>query len=100
MLDINLIRNEPDTVKAAVRARQNPELAATVDQILLSDTRRRELLKQVETLKADRNTASKAIGRTKDPAERQTRIAEQQGLGERIAGLDETVRQVEEQLQA
>jgi len=99
MLDINLIRNEPDKVKAAVRARQNPELAATVDQILLADTRRRELLKQVETLKADRNTASKAIGRTKDPAERQARIAEQQGIGERIAGLDETVRQVEEQLQ-
>jgi seryl-tRNA synthetase len=100
MLDINLIRNEPDKVKAAVRARQNPELAETVDQVLQLDMRRRELLKEVETLKADRNTASKAIGRTKDTAEREARIAEQQGMGERIAGLDEGVRQVEEQLQA
>ena len=99
MLDINLIRNEPDRVKAAVRARQNPELAETVDQISLLDTRRRELLKQVETLKAERNAASKAIGRTKDPAEREARIAEQQGMGERIAALDESVRQVDEQLQ-
>jgi len=99
MLDINLIRNEPEKVKAAVRARQNPDLADTVDQISLLDLRRRELLKEVETLKADRNTASKTIGRTKDAAERQARIAEQQGLGERIAALDETVRQVEEQLQ-
>jgi seryl-tRNA synthetase len=99
MLDINLIRNEPDKVKAAMRARQNPELADSVDQVLSLDTHQRELLKEVETLKADRNTASKTIGRTKDPAERQARIAEQQGMGERIAGLDETVRQVDEQLQ-
>ena len=99
MLDITLIRNEPDKVKAAVRARQNPELEATVDQILILDARRRELLKEVETLKADRNAASKAISRIKDPAEREARIAEQKGMGERIGLLDETVRQVEEQLQ-
>src|SRR5262245_12995354 len=99
MLDLNLIRNEPQAVKAAVRARQNPELEATVDQVLSLDTRRRELLKDVEALKAERNTASKAISRTQDPAERQTLIAEQKGMGERIAGLDENVRQVEEQLQ-
>jgi seryl-tRNA synthetase len=99
MLDITLIRNEPDKVKAAVRTRQNPELEATVDQILILDARRRELLKEVETLKAERNAASKAISRTKDAAEREARIAEQKGMGERIAALDETVRQVEEQLQ-
>src|SRR5258706_5391908 len=99
MLDINLIRNEPDRVKAAVLARQNPELVAAIDQSLSLDVRRRELLKEVETRKADRNTASKAIGRTKDPAEREALIAEQKGIGERIAELDEQVRQVEEQLQ-
>ncbi len=99
MLDITIIRNEPNMVKAAVRARQNPELEATVDQALTLDASRRELLKQVETLKADRNTASKAISRAKDPAERQALIGEQKGMGERIAALDESVRQVEEQLQ-
>ncbi len=99
MLDSNLIRNEPDKVKAAVRARQNPDLAATVDQIQALDARRRELLKEVETLKADRNTASKAISRLKDAAEREAKIAEQKGMGERIAGLDESVRQVDNDLQ-
>src|SRR5712692_4613895 len=99
MLDINLIRNEPDKIKAAVRARQNPELEATVDQILVLDARRRELLKEVETFKAERNAASKAISRLKDPAEREARIADQKGMGERIAALDDTVRQVEGQLQ-
>jgi seryl-tRNA synthetase len=100
MLDLNLIRNETETVKAAVRTRQTPELEATVDQILALDRRRRELLKEVESLKAERNSASKAISRLKEPTEREARIAKQKGMGERIAALDETVRQVDEQLRA
>ncbi len=100
MLDLNLIRNDPDLVKAAVRNRQNPELAATVDQIIQLDLRRRELLKEVETLKADRNTASKDIGRTKDPAERAAKIQQQQGLGDRIGALDTAVREVDLELEA
>ena len=99
MLDINLIRNEPETVRAMLRDRQNPELAPVVDDIATADARRRELLKEVETLKADRNAASKAISRLKDPAEREARIAEQKGMGERIAGLDDEVRTVDAQLQ-
>ncbi len=83
-----------------MRARQNPELVSIVDEVLAQDARRRELLKEVEALKAERNTASKAISRLKDAAEREAKIAEQKGMGERIAGLDESVRQVDEQLQA
>jgi seryl-tRNA synthetase len=100
MLDINLIRNEPEVVKAAVRNRQEPALAATVDEILALDQRRRELLQEVETLKAERNLASKEISRLKDPAERETRIQAQKGLGDRIAALDSDVRAVDDQLQA
>jgi seryl-tRNA synthetase len=99
MLDINLIRNDPDLVKAAVRNRQNPELAGTVDAVLELDLRRRELLKDVEQLKAERNAASKDIGRTKDPAEREAKIQQQQGLGERIGALDAAVREVDQQLE-
>ena len=100
MLDINLIRNEPEVVKAAVRSRQEPALAGTVDEILRLDARRRELLKEVETLKAERNAASKAISRLKDPAERESKISEQKGMGERITELDAAVRPVDEQLEA
>ena len=60
MLDLNLIRTDPELVKAAVRSRQNPELAATVDAIIELDLRRRELLKEVETLKAASNQAQEA----------------------------------------
>jgi seryl-tRNA synthetase len=99
MLDINLIRNEPEVVKAALRNRQDPNLQGAVDEIIAADARRRELLKTVETLKADRNAASKAISRLKDAAEREAKIAEQQGMGERIAGIDAEVRAVDAQLE-
>lgn len=100
MLDINIVRMQPEAVKQALQARQEPALAVAVDDILALDGRRRELLKEVETLKAERNTVSKEIGKMKDAAAREAKIAEQKGVGEKIAALDEEVRRVEEKLTA
>jgi seryl-tRNA synthetase len=100
MLDLTLLRTQPDLVKQAVTQRQNPELIAVVDDVLALDVKRRELLKEVETLKAERNAASKAIGKMKDAAEREAKIAEQKGLGDKITALDADVRQVDADLDA
>ena len=64
MLDIKLIREQPELVKAGIARRGDDP--AIVDLILGLDTRRRELLNQVENLKATRNAVSKAIGKMKD----------------------------------
>ena len=61
MLDINLIRENPDLVRTSLRNRQMD--ASPVDEILRLDEKRRSLLTQVEALKAERNTVSKEIGR-------------------------------------
>ncbi len=95
MLDINLIRNQPDQVKASMRARR---VDAPIDRVLELDSQRRSLLTEVEQLKAQRNAASKAIAGIKDPAAKRAKIDEQKGLGDRIAALDEQVRQVEADL--
>ena len=100
MLDINLIRSQPDLVRQAVQNRQDAALAAAVDDVLRLDVQRREALRQVETLKADRNRVSKEIGKMKDAAARQAKIDEQKGLGDQIAGLDAQVRAVDEKLTA
>ncbi len=100
MLDINLIRTQPDLVKTAIRNRQDPALADTVNDILALDKKRRELLKEVETLKAERNAVSKEIGRMKDAEARAAKIAEQKGLGDKIDALDAEVKQVEAGLDA
>ena len=68
MLDINLIREQPEVVRTSLRDRQmDPGI---VDEVAALDMQRRALLGQVETLKAERNAASKEISKMKDPAER------------------------------
>jgi len=98
MLDINLFRETPDLVRKALADRQMD--GGPVDRILRLDADRRALLGQVEALKAERNTVSKEIGRSKDAAERQQKIEAMRLVGERIAALDEQVRLVDENLTA
>jgi len=100
MLDINLIRTQPDLVKQSLRDRQNPEMIEVVDQALALDGKRREALREVEVLKAQRNTVSKEIGRMKDAAEREAKIIEQRTVNERIAALDADLRTIEADLEA
>ena len=96
MLDLNLIRENPDLVRQGLSKRQME--TAIVDEILTLDSQRRALLAEVEVLKAERNTVSREIGRSKDAAERQQKIEAMRVVGDNIAGLDEQVREVESRL--
>ncbi len=96
MLDINLIREQPDLVRKAMRERQLDP--SPVDSILALDERRRLLLTEVESLKAERNVVSKEIGILKDPVERQAKITSMRIVGDRIADLDKLVAQVDDEL--
>ncbi|NLF15575.1 MAG: serine--tRNA ligase, partial [Anaerolineaceae bacterium] len=95
MIDINLIRENPEQIKAAMVA-LNTE--APIDQILALDARRRELLTEVEALRAERNAASKEISRAKDPDERQSRIGAMRLVGDRIKALEDDLKGVEAEL--
>ena len=96
MLDINLIRENPDLVRTALKNRQME--SSPVDDILRLDEKRRTLLTQVEQLKAERNTVSKEIGKMKDAAERERKIAAMREVGDKIATLDKEVTDVEAEL--
>ncbi len=98
MLDINVLRTQPDLIKQGVLNRQDHALADKVDAVLALDQQRRDLLREVEALKAQRNTVSKDIGRMKDPAERDAKIAEQRQVNQRIDALSADLKQVDEQL--
>ncbi|MFN2156379.1 MAG: serine--tRNA ligase, partial [Anaerolineae bacterium] len=95
MLDINLIREKPDLVRAAMR---DLNADAPIDQILALDVRRRELLTETEALRAERNTVSKEISRTKDKEARQTKIDEMRVVGARIKELEGELKQIDEAL--
>jgi seryl-tRNA synthetase len=96
MIDINIIREDPQKVRQALQDRQM-ELEP-VERVLELDEQRRALIQEVENLKAERNTVSKEIGRMKDAGERQAKIDAMRAVGERIDALDEQLRQVEVQL--
>jgi seryl-tRNA synthetase len=95
MIDINLIREKPEMVKAAM-VDLNAE--APIDEILDLDARRRELLSEVEALRAERNTVSKEIGRMKDQAARQAKIERMRAVGDQIKRLEEGLKAVEADL--
>jgi seryl-tRNA synthetase len=95
MLDINVIREKPQAVKAAM-ADLNAE--APIDEILDLDARRRELLTEVEALRAERNAVSKEIGRTRDKEARQAKIEKMRVVGDRIQALETDLKTVESDL--
>jgi seryl-tRNA synthetase len=89
MLDIRLIRAEPDRVKAELAKVGSG--AALVDAVLEADRVRREAIQAVEALRAERTKASNRIRDMKDAAERERAIVETRALGDRIPAADEAV---------
>jgi seryl-tRNA synthetase len=98
MLDINIIRDQPEVVRKSLADRQME--TALVDQILELDRQRRLTIQDTENLKAQRNTVSKEIGKAKDPAVRQAKIEAMRQVGERISQLDESLSKIEDELNA
>ena len=81
MLDIALIREQPEWVKQQILKLNDPAAAARIDTILELDQQRRALLAESEAVQAGRNKLNKAIGRLRgdkkiDEATRATRAVE------------------------
>ena len=96
MLDINLIRENPEAARAGMRKRgMDP---SPVDEAVRLDARWREVLLEAEALKAERNAASKEIGKMKDKEAREAKIAESRAVGDKIKVLDEEIAKLESDL--
>lgn len=98
MLDLRLVRTQPDVVREAVKRRSAD---VPVDELLNADAAWRERLSEVERLKAERNEASAAIGERKRAGEDATEaIARMKGVSERIKALDVEVAELDERIKA
>lgn len=95
MLDINIIRNDPERVKQALRDLNDEASIPRIELIIELDERRRELLQSVEEMRAEKNKASKIIGQTRDPAERQAKVDQMKSLNARLAEQEAELRQIE-----
>jgi seryl-tRNA synthetase len=98
MLDMRLIREEPERVREALVKRQMDP--SSVDEILVLDERRRQLIQNVEEMRAERNAVSKEIGLMKDKNSRQAKIDAMRDLGAGLLEIETDLKQVEADLQA
>ena len=97
MIDIKLIRERTEWVKARLATRGGGD-EARVEEVLRCDEQRRKALVEVETLKATRNRVSKEIGALmgqKKLAEAEAKKVETRDLGEKIAALDKQAAEAE-----
>ncbi len=98
MLDIKIIREETEKVRAALaRRKENVD----IDKVLQTDERRREILYRAEQLKAHQNEVSKKIPEMKKAGQDVSAVFEEmKSISNEIKGLDAELREVEEALRA
>jgi seryl-tRNA synthetase len=99
MLDIRVLRSDPDSVRSLLSRRGDPTLNGLIDEARELDSTRRGILGEVEVLKAERNDVSRQVGERKrvgEPAD--DLIASMQGVAERIREMDTRLADVEASL--
>jgi seryl-tRNA synthetase len=96
MLDIRLIREQPETVKREL-AKVGLD-GGEIDALLSLDERRRALITEVERLRAQRSETSRTIGK-QSPEERARLVAEMREVGDRIAALERELGPVENEVE-
>jgi seryl-tRNA synthetase len=100
VLDLRLIRRDPDAVRAAL-ARRSPELADRVDELVELDAGWREATASSERMRAEQKAASEGIAEAKRAGEDAGEaIARMRDLSSQVKALGERARQAEEQLQS
>jgi seryl-tRNA synthetase len=97
MIDLRLIRSNPDLVKKALKDKGEK---GDIDEFLSLDRRRRDIISGVEKLKAERNNVSAEIARVKkkggDPSDM---IVKMRDVGKEIASLDGELKVLEGQIE-
>ena len=99
MLSIELIRRDPEMVRAALQSRGEDD---PLDEILELDARRRQAVTQSDELRARRNQVSREVGQARSAGQEPSPdvVQEMRQVGETISRLEEESRSIEEELNA
>ncbi len=97
MLDLKFIRENPQIVKDGLSRKYD---SSDIDAILKMDSQRRDIIREVEALKAERNAVSGDIAKKKKAGESaDDAIAMMKQVGEKISTLDDQLREINDELQ-
>src|SRR5690348_6483038 len=95
MLDLKLLREEPELVRAALARRGADRL---LDDVLAADKERRELVHKADSRNQQRNEINSAIGKASDQ-ERESLLGQARELKAEIEALEPKLRDANEQLE-
>ncbi|MFZ9843471.1 MAG: serine--tRNA ligase [Ilumatobacteraceae bacterium] len=99
MIDVRLLRSQPDAVREALARRAKPELLELVDHALRLDARLRDITAERDAIRAKVNDISKQVGvLRRENKDAEPLMAESRRLGETEKALDEEFAQVESAL--
>ena len=93
MLDIKVLRDDPEAARQAARKKRMPDRAAAVDRALELDGELRLLIPKLDGMRAEQKAASKEMGKL-SPAERESFLAGQKVKKQEIQLLEEREKQL------
>jgi seryl-tRNA synthetase len=97
VLDLKLIREDPEGVRAAL-GRRGEQATAGLDEVIALDGRRRALLPELEGLRAEQNEANGRIKAATDADAREREIEAMRGVAARAKALEQELGEVEQGL--
>lgn len=101
MIDVRLLRSEPDTVRAALARRHSPEVLALVERAIADDERLRSIAQQRDELRRQVNEVSKEVGQLRkagDHEAAEAKMAESRSLGAQESQLSDDADRVQADL--
>lgn len=96
MLDIKFIRENPNKVKQSCK---NKQVKVDIDRLLKVDKERREIQTELEKIFAQKNKASKEIGKAKDKKEKQKIISKMQKIDKSGDKLKESLKKIDKEFE-
>lgn len=97
MLDIKFIRENPELIREAARKKHSKFV---LDDLLLLEEKRLDLLAEVETMRAEQNVASENIAKATDPGARAEMISQMKSLKEKLVVKEEDLKKTMEDWRA
>ena len=106
MLDIKLIRENPDIVKENIKKKFQDEKLPLVDEVIVLDSQRRANIQEADQLRSDRNRLSKQVGMLMGQAKKDpSKLAEAEAVkkqvtdeAERLAALEKLEAELDEKV--
>ena len=98
MLDLKVLRENPDAVRAGAIKKRMPDRAMAVDAALKLDAELRALLPTLDGLRSELKSGSKEIGKMA-PADREAFLAKQKERKAEMGGLEEREKQLRSELE-